>query len=342
MSKEIYDKKCRDLAANPKRWLITGAAGFIGSNLTAKLLALGQEVVGLDNFVTGKRENLRDIGLEVGPEALRRFEFIEGDIRSQETCQRACQKIDYVLHQAALGSVPRSIQNPLATHASNVDGFVNMLVAARDAKIRRFVYASSSSVYGDHPDLPKIEKNIGNQLSPYAVTKRVNELYAPVFASHYGLSSVGLRYFNVFGSRQDPDGPYAAVIPKWIGAILQREVIVVNGDGQTSRDFCHIDNAVQANILAALVPDDKISPIYNVAVGEQTSLNQILEIIQNIVLRLRPDLPKPAVQYREFRAGDVRHSLADIALARNELGYSPELRVTDGLEKLVTQLVKAQ
>ena len=271
----IFAERREQLRQHPATWLVTGAAGFIGSNLVETLLRLGQRVVGLDSFATGHRRNLDEVRALVGDEAWRRCTFLEGDIRDATTCREACTGVDYVLHQAALGSVPRSIEDPLTTNAANITGFVNMLVAARDAGVRRFVYAASSSTYGDHPELPKIEERIGNPLSPYAVTKLVNELYAAVFARTYGFRSIGLRYFNIFGQRQDPNGAYAAVIPRWFAALLTGEPVYINGDGETSRDFCFIDNCVQANLLAAIAPDEAADQVYNVAFGERTSLTHI-------------------------------------------------------------------
>lgn len=273
---KAYKRITEELRRSPRSWLVTGAAGFIGSNLLETLLKLDQRVIGLDNFATGRRSNLEDVKRLVTPEQWARHEFIEGDIRDLEDCRRACEGVDFVLHQAALGSVPRSLVDPIATNAANVTGFVNMLVAARDAKVKRFVYAASSSTYGDHPGLPKVEDVIGRPLSPYAVTKLVNEIYADVFGRCYGLPSIGLRYFNVFGPRQDPNGAYAAVIPRWIAALIKGDTVIVNGDGETSRDFCYVDNAVQANLLAALAEESAaINQVYNVAVGDRTTLNDL-------------------------------------------------------------------
>jgi UDP-N-acetylglucosamine 4-epimerase len=327
-----FDELKQQLAAEPRAWLVTGAAGFIGCNLVEALLQLGQNVVGLDNFATGHRRNLDQVRTSVGAAAWARFRFIEGDIRDLDTCRDACAGMDYVLHQAALGSVPRSIEDPLLTNASNIDGFLAMLVAARDAGVRRFVYAASSSTYGDHPGLPKVEDVIGKPLSPYAVTKYVNELYADVFARAYGMDSIGLRYFNIFGRRQDPQGAYAAVIPKWIASMIRNEPVYVNGDGETSRDFCYIDNVIQANLLAATSSNPAAAnQVYNIAVGERTSLNQLYEAIRvNLVARY-PHLAGARPVYRDFRAGDVRHSLADISKARTLIGYAPTHRIGDGL-----------
>jgi UDP-N-acetylglucosamine 4-epimerase len=344
-----YDKTREALRASPRTWLITGVAGFIGSNLLETLLALGQRVVGLDNFATGHRRNLdaalddacRSSGLPRETLA-ERFRFIEGDIRTLDDCRRAMQwgegdaaaPVDYVLHQAALGSVPRSIDDPITTNQANIDGFLNMLVAARDAGVRRFVYAASSSTYGDHPGLPKVEDKIGRPLSPYAVTKVVNELYAEVFARTYGFKTVGLRYFNIFGKRQDPNGAYAAVIPKWIAALIAGQPVHINGDGETSRDFCYIDNAVQANLLAATTENpDAVDQVYNVAVGDRTTLNALCDFLVEHLRERYPHLAGFKPIHRDFRAGDVRHSLADIGKAASLLGYAPTHRIDAGLRE---------
>jgi UDP-N-acetylglucosamine/UDP-N-acetylgalactosamine 4-epimerase len=334
MGSGIRDVRSK-LVASPKQWLVTGAAGFIGSNLVEALLELGQEVVGLDNFSTGYRHNLDDVRQCVEEEAWSRFSFVEGDIRGLETCRAACQGADYVLHQAALGSVPRSLEDPIATNESNTTGFLNMLVAARDAGVKRFVYAASSSTYGDHPGLPKVEDRIGKPLSPYAVTKYVNELYADVFERSYGLESIGLRYFNVFGRRQDPNGAYAAVIPLWIGTMLRGGRCVINGDGETSRDFCYIDNVVQANLLAATVESPGRS-VFNVAVGDRTTLNDLHALLKDGLTALEPSLSIPEPEYRDFRPGDVRHSQADTERARVSLGYMPSHKVADGLKQSIS------
>lgn len=326
-----FEEARTSLQQSPKSWLVTGAAGFIGSNLVETLLNLGQIVVGLDNFATGHHHNLADVEAMVGPSYRQRFRMFEGDIRSLDSCRRAVADADFVLHQAALGSVPRSLEDPLTTDAVNVSGFLNMLIAARDEGVARFVYAASSSTYGDHEALPKIEDQIGKPLSPYAVTKYVNELYADVFARAYGFSAVGLRYFNVFGRRQDPDGAYAAVIPKWVAAMLKGESVHINGDGETSRDFCYIDNVVQANILAALAGDEAQNEVYNVGVGERTSLNELYAMIQNALTGLGAEVEGEPV-YGDFRAGDVRHSQADIGKANRLLGYAPNHRVADGIQ----------
>jgi UDP-N-acetylglucosamine 4-epimerase len=327
-----YDAVKSQLLVNPSTWLITGVAGFIGSNLLETLLKLDQAVVGLDNFATGHRHNLDEVRSLVSPEQWSRFRFIEGDIRSLETCRDACAGMDYVLHQAALGSVPRSIEDPITTNENNITGFLNMLVAARDAKVKRFVYAASSSTYGDHPDLPKVEDKIGKPLSPYAVTKLVNELYAVVFAHTYEFKTIGLRYFNIFGKRQDPNGAYAAVIPKWIGCMISNEPVYINGDGETSRDFCYIDNAVQANLLAATAePADAANQVYNVAVGGRTSLNELFAYLQQVLAENGVQYDMPSI-HRDFRPGDVRHSQADITKARQLLGYVPAFDIRAGIQ----------
>ena len=370
------------LAAEPRTWLITGVAGFIGSNLLETLLKLNQRVVGLDNFATGHQRNLDEVQSLVSHEQWANFNFINGDIRYLENCHKACQGVDFILHEAALGSVPRSLENPIATNETNIGGFLNMLVAARDARVKRFVYAASSSTYGDHPGLPKVEDQIGKPLSPYAVTKYVNELYADVFARSYGFRTIGLRYFNVFGPRQDPYGAYAAVIPKWIASMIKGEPVCINGDGETSRDFCYIDNVVQANLRAATVSSpspaswrgaggegvveevpevisqppplppgegggegsnsatstqntnnnpDPTNQVYNVAVGERTTLNELYEQLHLNLLPSYPHLQGVKPICRDFRAGDVRHSLANIDKAATYLGYAPQYKVGEGL-----------
>jgi UDP-N-acetylglucosamine 4-epimerase len=329
-----YQGTLQHLKDTQYRWLITGVAGFIGSSLLEALLRLNQKVIGLDNFSTGHRHNLDQIRELVGDDAWLNFSFLEGDIRQPEACKQACEGIDYVLHQAALGSVPRSIQDPIRTNESNISGFLNLLVAARDARVRRFIYAASSSTYGDHPGLPKVESVIGRPLSPYAVTKYVNELYADVFARCYGTESIGLRYFNVFGPRQDPNGAYAAVIPQWIAALIRNQTLYINGDGETSRDFCFIENVVQANLLAATTENRAaINQIYNVAINERTSLNKLYEMMRGLLLEGFPHLKDHNPQYADFRKGDVRHSQADISKARDMLGYAPAHRVEEGLRQ---------
>jgi len=320
------------LTHEPHDWLITGVAGFIGSNLLERLLTLNQRVVGLDNFATGHRANLELVRSAVSPAQWAQFRFMEGDIRNLDDCRKACEGVEYVLHQAALGSVPRSLEDPITTNGTNIGGFLNMLVAARDAKVHRFVYAASSSTYGDHPGLPKVEDRIGKPLSPYAVTKLVNEQYADVFAKSYGFKTIGLRYFNIFGPRQDPNGAYAAVVPKWAAAMIKNEPVWINGDGETSRDFCFVDNAVQANLLAATVAsDDATNQVYNIAVGDRTTLNELFESMRSTLEPRFPHLKGYAPQYRDFRAGDVRHSLADISKARKLLGYVPSHRIHQGV-----------
>jgi len=337
-----YEELQEHLKSNQYTWLVTGVAGFIGSNLLEKLLILNQKVVGLDNFETGFQHNI-DQALEDAKNSLAKkgqeltlenFKLIEGDIRELDDCHLACKGVDFVLHQAALGSVPRSIENPIHTNKANIDGYLNMLVAAKDAKVKRFVYAASSSTYGDHPDLPKVEDRIGNPLSPYSVTKVVNELYAGVFAKTYGFKTIGLRYFNIFGKRQNPNGAYAAVIPKWVSSILNKEDVFINGDGETSRDFCYIDNTVQMNLLAAMTDNDEATDqVYNVALHDRTSLNQLYEMIEERLIQRVESLTKKGPVYRDFRAGDVRHSLADISKAKNLLGYEPSHRISEGLDE---------
>ena len=327
-----YEQLQNELNKAPKTWLVTGVAGFIGSNLLEHLLKLNQTVVGLDNFATGHPHNLDEVQALVSAEQWQRFSFIEGDIRILEDCRQACQGVDYVLHQAALGSVPRSINDPITTDGTNIGGFLNMLVAARDAGVSSFTYAASSSTYGDHPALPKVEDNIGKPLSPYAVTKYVNELYADVFAKTYGFNTIGLRYFNVFGKRQDPNGAYAAVIPKWAAAMIQGDNVFINGDGETSRDFCFIENAVQANLLAATAAQSAKNEVYNVAVGDRTTLNDLFNALQSALAESARPYAKPPVN-REFRAGDVRHSQADVSKAHRKLGYTPEYRIKEGIAK---------
>jgi len=317
-----------------KLWLVTGVAGFIGSNLLEALLRSDQRVRGLDNLSTGSSRNLQDVREKVGAERWQNFRMIEADICDWGACVDACTQVDYVLHQAALGSVPRSISNPIATNQSNVNGFVNMLCAAKEAGVKRFVFASSSSVYGDSPILPKVEGQIGNGLSPYAVSKRANELYAEVFSRCYGMQTIGLRYFNVFGPRQDPDGPYAAVIPKWIGAMMHNEPVHINGDGETSRDFCYVANAVQANLLAATTENPAaIDQCFNVAIGERTTLNQLFEMLRQRLLPQFPHLREFKPFYGDFRRGDVPHSHADITRAKRLLGYEPSHRIDKGLDE---------
>jgi UDP-N-acetylglucosamine 4-epimerase len=327
-----YNEIKTELLAEPKTWLVTGVAGFIGSNLLEALLKLNQKVVGLDNFATGHQHNLDEVKTEVSKEQFKRFTFIKGDIRSMDACKKVVKGVDYVLHQAALGSVPRSINDPSTTNDVNISGFLNMLIAARDEKVKSFTYAASSSTYGDHPALPKVEENIGNPLSPYAVTKYVNELYADVFARTYDFKTIGLRYFNVFGKRQDPNGAYAAVIPKWTDALINNEEVFINGDGETSRDFCFIENTVQMNILAATAKEDAKVNVFNVAVGDRTTLNTLYQSIQSALNENNiENQSKPT--YRDFRVGDVRHSQADISKAQSILGYKPEFNIQQGIDK---------
>lgn len=334
-----YEKAKAQLQEKSVRWLVTGVAGFIGSNLLETLLKLGQEVVGLDNFATGHHHNLEEVAERVGKEKWRQFTFIEGDIRDLDTCRRAVESVNHVLHQAALGSVPRSIEDPITTNAANIDGFLNMLVAARDAGVDSFTYAASSSTYGDHPGLPKVEDMIGNPLSPYAVTKYVNELYAGVFARTYGFRTIGLRYFNVFGKRQDPNGAYAAVIPRWIAAMLRNDEVVIFGDGETSRDFCFIDNAVQMNLLAALAPEEARNEVYNVAYNARTTLNELFSLLRDGLTELG-HVYDGEPRYGDFRVGDVRHSQADISKAARMLGYTPTHDVRAGLREALPWYVE--
>ena len=337
----VFEELKKRLKSQPSRWLVTGCAGFIGSHLVETLLELNQSVVGLDNFSTGYQKNLDEVKTLVSPGQWKHFHFIEADIRDPASCAKACRGVDFVLHQAALGSVPRSLADPLTTNATNIDGFLNMLVAARDAKVKRFVYAASSSTYGDHPDLPKVEDKIGRPLSPYAVTKLVNELYAEVFARCYGFASVGLRYFNVFGPRQDPLGAYAAVIPLWTKAMLLGEEVLINGDGETSRDFCFVANAVQANLLAATTDSpEAVNQVYNVAVDDRTSLNGLFDLLRDRLSQERPLLAHASPGYRDFRPGDVRHSQADISKARRLLGYSPTHRIEQGIGEAMPWYVR--
>jgi UDP-N-acetylglucosamine 4-epimerase len=327
-----YETLKTQLQSKQHTWLITGVAGFIGSNLLESLLQLNQKVVGLDNFSTGHQRNLDEVQSIVTPAQWQKFRFMQTDICNLASCQKACTGVDFVLHQAALGSVPRSVEDPITTNASNVTGFLNMLVAARNAKVKRFVYAASSSTYGDHPGLPKVEDQIGKPLSPYAVTKYVNELYADVFGKTYGLQSIGLRYFNVFGPRQDHKGAYAAVIPKWISSMIEGEPLYINGDGETSRDFCYISNVVQANLLAASTQNiEAINQVYNIAVSGRTTLNELYAQLRQNLINSYPHLKNSQPLYREFREGDVRHSLASIDKAKEMLGYVPTESMAQGL-----------
>ncbi|WP_411032146.1 SDR family oxidoreductase [Spongiimicrobium sp. 3-5] len=310
--------------------LVTGGAGFIGSNLCEFLLNNGNSVTCLDNFATGKRENIAPLSSNS------RFSLIEGDIRDLDTCQQACKDVDYVLHQAALGSVPRSINDPITSNDVNVSGFLNMLVAARDAKVKRFVYAASSSTYGDSKNMPKIEDIIGKPLSPYAITKYVNELYADIFNNTYGLETVGLRYFNVFGRKQDPNGAYAAVIPKFVLQLMEHTSPVINGDGSFSRDFTYIDNVIQMNIKA-IVTDNKeaVNTVYNVAFGERTDLNQLVALLKEFLSEFDAKIADVNAKYGPTRQGDVPHSLASIDKAKKLLGYDPQFDIQKGLKQAV-------
>jgi UDP-N-acetylglucosamine/UDP-N-acetyl-alpha-D-glucosaminouronate 4-epimerase len=329
-----YEELTARLAAQPRVWLVTGAAGFIGSNLLEALLRLDQRVIGLDNFSTGRKQSLDEVKGLVSPAQWERFQLQQADIGDLAACRTACTGVDYVLHQAALASVPLSMSDPVRTHRANVTGFLNMLIAARDAKVKRLVYASSSAIYGDDPGLPKIETKVGRLLSPYAATKAINEAYAQTFAMSYGVASIGLRYFNVFGPRQDPEGAYAAVIPKWIAALIKRQPVHINGDGQTSRDFCFVADVVQANLLAATTQiPGAVDGAYNVALGQRTTLNELFLLLQNALRAKDPALPDQQPVYREFRRGDVRHSLADISKARRLLGFAPSHTIASGLEQ---------
>ena len=331
-SVDAYEAVRQYLVAEPKKWLVTGVAGFIGSNLLEHLLRLDQNVVGIDNFSTGKKKNLEEVRHLVGEHTWGRFTFIEGDIRHLPTCQQGCEGADFVLHQAALGSVPRSIEDPITSNDNNVTGTLNMLVASRDRKVKRMVYAASSSTYGDHPGLPKVEEVIGKPLSPYAVTKYVNELYADVFARTYGLETIGLRYFNVFGPRQDPEGAYAAVIPRWVAAMIKGEAVYINGTGETSRDFCYVENVVQMNLLAATSHNEEaINQVYNTALNARTSLNELFAMIREKLRPYYPHLANSKPIYREFRKGDVLHSQADIGKGVRLLGYAPTHTIDQGL-----------
>ncbi len=334
-----YHTILQELKKHPKKWLITGVAGFIGSHLLETLLKHNQIVFGLDNFITGNQSNLDKVRNLVTDSLWNNFKFIEGDICNIDTCRQSVKSIDFVLHQAALGSVPRSIEDPLLTNATNISGFLNMLDSSKNANVKSFIYAASSSTYGDHPDLPKVENNIGNPLSPYGLTKYVNELYADIFNRAYEFKSIGLRYFNVFGPRQDPNGAYAAVIPKWINLMLNQQEVIINGDGTTSRDFCYIENAVQANILAAVAKPEAHNNIYNVAVGDRTSLNELVHLLQKSLKEFNFNYTKDPI-YQSFREGDVLHSMADISKAKLILGYDPEFNVESGLLKTLKTYIE--
>jgi UDP-N-acetylglucosamine 4-epimerase len=337
------EKLKETVVSSPAVWLVTGAAGFIGSNLLETLLRWDQKVIALDNLSTGHHKNLEQVRELVGAKRWKKCKWIEGDVRDFPTCRRASKGVDYVLHQAALGSVPRSIENPLATHDNNVNGSMNLLWASRENKVKRFIFASSSSVYGDETSLPQMEEKIGRCLSPYAASKRVNELYADVFGRCYGFESIGLRYFNVFGPRQDPNGAYAAVIPKWISAMIQDEPVFINGDGSTSRDFCYVANVVQANLLAATAQNfEAVHQQYNIALGSQTSLNSLYEMIRERLAVAHPHLCDSKPSYRDFRRGDIRHSQADISKARRLLGYEPTHAIAQGLDEALDWYVEHQ
>mgnify|MGYP005642193939 CR=1 FL=1 len=341
-----YEQLKEYLKDNQNTWLVTGVAGFIGSNLLEELLILNQKVVGLDNFDTGYQHNIEqaieDANKATGKDLSNNFKFIDGDIRDINNCKQACNEADYVLHHAALGSVPRSIEDPINTNRANIDGFLNMLVASKEANVKRFVYAASSSTYGDHPDLPKVEDKIGSPLSPYAVTKVANELYANVFAKTYGFKTIGLRYFNIFGKRQDPNGAYAAVIPKWVAAILNKDDVYIYGDGETSRDFCYIDNTVQINLLAATTDNDEATDqVYNVALNDRTSLNKLYQMIEERLIQRTEGLEKKKPIYKDFRTGDVRHSQANIDKAQALLGYQPKYTISKGMDEAVDWYIKS-
>ena len=343
-----YEELQDRLKKNQYTWLISGVAGFIGSNLLEKLLTLDQKVVGLDNFITGHQYNIEKAIYDASiltnktiESVSQNFNFIEGDIASLDDCKKACNGIDFVLHQAALGSVPRSIKNPINTNSTNIDGFLNILLASKNSNVKRFVYASSSSVYGDHPALPKLEDNIGAPLSSYAVTKVVNELYAQVFARNYEFKTIGLRYFNIFGKRQDPNGAYAAVIPKWINNVIEKNDSYINGDGQTSRDFCYIENAIQMNLLAAMTENDlALNQVYNVGLNDQTTLNELYEIIENGLIKCTGENININPIYTDFRQGDVLHSRANISKAQALLDYLPEWSVQEGMKNTIEWYVK--
>lgn len=336
-----YERIKEELKENPQKWLVTGCAGFIGSNLVETLLELNQTVIGLDNFSTGYQHNLDDIKKNVTLEQWKRFDFIMGDIRNLDDCHKAVHGVDIVLHQAALGSVPRSIDNPINTNDSNVTGYLNLLTSAKDNNVKRFVYASSSSVYGDSKELPKVESQTGSLLSPYAVTKMLNELYAGVFYKTYGVETIGLRYFNVFGKRQDPEGAYAAVIPKWIGSLLKDEDVYINGDGETSRDFTYIKNVVQANILAATTTNEKsYGEVFNTAIGGRETLNNLYKVINKGLAKNISNFKIKKAIYRDFRAGDIRHSNANIDKMKELLGYNPTHSLDAGLDESITWYIK--
>ncbi len=329
-----YSELEAQLVSTPKHWLVTGVAGFIGSHLAERLLKLNQKVVGLDNFVTGHRANIADF------EKNANFQFLEGDVQDAEICKKALEGVDYVLHQAAIGSVPRSVEKPIDSHNANVNGFIVLINEARKAKVKKFVYASSSSVYGDHPQLPKVEDQIGLPLSPYAANKKIDEVYAQTFENTYGLETTGLRYFNVFGPRQDPKGQYAAVIPLWIDTMKAGNTAFINGDGSYSRDFCYIENVVQANLLSAMNKTENPKNVFNIAYGERTTLLELFDYLKEAIEDLEPGLKVPAVEHRDFRKGDIPHSLADISRAKEIIQYDPKIDVRTGLKTTVKFFVK--
>jgi UDP-N-acetylglucosamine 4-epimerase len=337
MNINSYEEAIEYLSVNSFTWLVTGAAGFIGSNLIEKLLILNQRVIGIDNLSTGHLSNIEDVKNSFDKSTLdRNFTFLESDVTDISACQAACSGIDYVLHQAALGSVPRSVLDPISTHNANINGHLNMLVASRDNAVKRFVYASSSSIYGDHPDLPKVESKTGNPLSPYAVTKSVNEIYSKNFSTTYGLDTIGLRYFNIFGKRQDPEGAYAAVIPKWVSLMINNEKIQINGDGKTTRDFCYIENVIQANILSAVTSNnDAVNKVYNIANNDNTSLLDLYQMISANLKRKIQKLEIQSPEYRDFQDGDVRHSQGSIQKAEKYLGYKPTHNINQGLHEAI-------
>jgi UDP-N-acetylglucosamine 4-epimerase len=329
MSYELLKQR---LKAEPKSWLVSGVAGFIGSNLLEALLSLDQKVFGMDNFFSGHRENLKEVRSRVTSEQWAHFSFKEGDIRDLPACHQACPGVDYVLHQAAMCSVPASIADPLAAHHINVSGTLNLMLAARDSKVKAFVYASSSAVYGDSPGPAKSENDLSNPISPYGANKYMNELYGQVFARCYSLKTMGLRYFNVFGPRQDPNGAYAAVIPKWISALIKDEPVIIYGDGETTRDFCYVANVVQANLLAAVASSPgEGNPVYNVALNKSTSLNELFAALQKVLSHDYPHVKGIRPIYKAFRPGDIRESQADISRAQKFLGYDPTVGVEEGL-----------
>jgi UDP-N-acetylglucosamine 4-epimerase len=335
-----FERRAAELMAQPRTWLVTGAAGFIGSHLCERLLLLGQRVIGLDNFATGRRENLQLVEQAVGGAAFARFRLVEADIRDLQACREATAGVDYVLHQAALGSVPRSIERPLDTHQVNVDGTVHVFLAALEQRLARVVYASSSSVYGDDPQLPKTEERIGTPLSPYAASKRIGEVYAQALARSHGLSAAGLRYFNVVGARQDPNGAYAAVVPRWVQALARGERPTIFGDGETSRDFCPVQNVVQANLLAATAGVELAGRVYNVALGGRTTLNTLYTLLRDGMAARGFGCAGLSPERRDFRPGDIRHSLADIEAARRDLGYEPARDLREGLGDVMDFFVK--